>query len=138
MDNSNKGFRSGKSFNDLERQQIIEEYLRSNLTKTQIWKKHTGQNQEHGTILKWMRQLGYIVGQSSLEKERKRLIYHPDFFMSDKNTTTDKSPEELKEEVSQLQKQLKEAQLKAEGYKLMIEIAEKELNIPIRKKSDTK
>jgi transposase len=30
------------------------------------------------------------------------------------------------------------AQLKAEGYEIMIEIAEKELNVPIRKKPDTK
>jgi transposase len=47
-------------------------------------------------------------------------------------------PLELQKRIKELEKQLETAQLKAEGYELMIEIAEKELKIPIRKKSDTK
>ena len=39
---------------------------------------------------------------------------------------------------SELKKQLEETQIKAEGYNLMIDIAEKQFNIPIRKKPGTK
>jgi transposase len=138
MDYSKNGFRSGRTFNETERHEIIKEYLNGTQTKTEIWKKHTGQQQEHGTILKWMRQLGYIVEEFSIEKERKRAINYPYLSMSDDKITPSKSPEELQQEILQLQKQLEVTQLKAEGYELMIEIAEKELNLPIRKKSNTK
>ena len=47
-------------------------------------------------------------------------------------------PKDLQKRIKELERQLENAQLKAEGYELMIEIAEKELKIPIRKKSDTK
>jgi hypothetical protein len=47
-------------------------------------------------------------------------------------------PIALQRRVKELEKQLENAQLKAEGYELMIEIAEKELKIPIRKKFATK
>ena len=50
----------------------------------------------------------------------------------------DKDPVALQRRINELEKQLETAQLKAEGYALMIEIAEKELKIPIRKKSGTK
>jgi transposase len=45
---------------------------------------------------------------------------------------------DLQKRIKELERQLENAKLKAEGYELMIEIAEKELKIPIRKKSGTK
>ncbi|MEX2396857.1 MAG: hypothetical protein WD491_07525, partial [Balneolales bacterium] len=50
----------------------------------------------------------------------------------------DKTPEQLQKQIKELEKQLEMARLKAEGYEIMIDIAENELNIPIRKKPDTK
>ncbi len=47
-------------------------------------------------------------------------------------------PRDLQKHIKELDRQLENAQLKAEDYELMIEIAEKELKISIRKKSDTK
>ena len=46
--------------------------------------------------------------------------------------------EELRREVERLKKELKEAELRAEAYSMMIDIAEKELKVAIRKKSGTK
>jgi hypothetical protein len=46
-----------------EREAIIQEYLAGKSTKAQIWRKYTGQEQEHGELLKWMRKLGYISQQ---------------------------------------------------------------------------
>jgi hypothetical protein len=40
--------------------------------------------------------------------------------------------------IKELERLLEDEQLRSEAYRRMIEIAEKDLNIPIRKKSDTK
>lgn len=50
----------------------------------------------------------------------------------------DESREELLLKIKQLERLLEDAQLKAEGYSKMIDIAERELKIAIRKKSNTK
>ena len=42
------------------------------------------------------------------------------------------------QQIEHLKKELEDARLLAEGYKRMIEIAETELKIPIRKKPNTK
>ena len=49
----------------------------------------------------------------------------------------DKTKAELSE-IAALKKELEDAKLLAEGYRRMIEIAEQELKIPIRKKPNTK
>ena len=46
--------------------------------------------------------------------------------------------EQLRREVERLKKDLRAAELKAEAYSLMIDLAEKELKVAIRKKSGTK
>jgi transposase-like protein len=48
-----------KYFTDSEKQQIIQELLNSGCTKREIWEKYTGQEEERGQLLRWMRQLGY-------------------------------------------------------------------------------
>ena len=40
--------------------------------------------------------------------------------------------------IKQLERQLEDEQIRAEAYRRMIDIAERDLNIPIRKKSNTK
>ena len=51
--------KSGKYFTEIERHKIIRELLSSGCTKQAIWQKYTGQTEEHGHLLTWMRQLGY-------------------------------------------------------------------------------
>jgi hypothetical protein len=64
-----------KYFTDSEKHQIIQELLDSRSTKAEIWQKYTGQNEEHGQLLRWMRKLGYdtpvpiVIG-------RVRMIFH--------------------------------------------------------------
>ena len=48
-----------KYFTDAEKHQIIQELLSSQCTKVEIWEKYTGELEEHGHLLRWMRQLGY-------------------------------------------------------------------------------
>ena len=45
---------------------------------------------------------------------------------------------ELKRKIEKLEKQLKDAEMKALAYSTMIDIAEKELKISIKKKHNTK
>ena len=62
--------------------------------------------------------------------------------MSKKLTT--KTPEEsfeilqLRKRINELENQLKDAEMKAIAYSTMVDIAEKEFKIPIRKKLNTK
>lgn len=46
-------------FTEDEKRSIIEEWLNSNCTKRAIWEKYTGQKEEKGNLLRWMRELGY-------------------------------------------------------------------------------
>jgi transposase len=45
---------------------------------------------------------------------------------------------QLKKRIAELEKQLKDAEMKAIAYATMVDIAEKEFNIPIKKKFNTK
>lgn len=121
-----------------EREEMIKEYLAGDYSKVEIWRKYTGQTVERGKMLNWMRILGYADKVGSPVKrnialplaQQEPLILTPN--------QNDQVPKDLYKRIKELERQLENAQLKAEGYELMIEIAEKELKIPIRKKSDTK
>jgi hypothetical protein len=121
-----------------EREEMIKEYLTGNYSKVEIWKKYTGQSVEHGKMRHWMRMLGY---SEKIENPIKRdlssgFIRQEQPILATKDNPQD--PRDLQKRIKELERQLENAELKAEGYELMIEIAEKELKIPIRKKSDTK
>lgn len=63
--------------------------------------------------------------------------------MAKKEKSEDKSAEDfktlqLKKRIAELENQLKDAELKAITFSTMVDIAEREFNIPIRKKYNTK
>jgi transposase-like protein len=117
------------SFSDAEKRQIIEEYLKGGKTKADVWRQFTGRHEEHGIIVKWMRRLGYV------EKFRPSVITLPPMPAANKPQP---SVEELQNKIKQLEQQLLDSQLKEEAYKRIIDIAEKELKVSIRKKPNTK
>ena len=126
--------KSGRHFSILERHELIKVYLSSGCTKSAIWKKYTGQS-EHGTLIKWMRDLGYcptsnpnqaIIATNKVEMSKKELSEH------------EFEKLQLEKRIVELEKQLKDAELKAIAFSTMVEIAEKEFKIPIRKKYNTK
>jgi len=128
--------RKWRHFRESEKVEIVEDYLRSDLSKRAIWEKHTGQVEEHGQILRWMRELGYIDFEerkiSTLAKTKKP--------MKKKLTTQGEDFETvlLKKRISELEKQVKESELKAIAFSTMVDIAEREFGISIRKKYNTK
>jgi hypothetical protein len=133
------GLRSGSSFTISERHQIIQEMLSSNCTRAGIWRKYTGQSAEHGFLLRWMRQLGY-----PMELTVRRTTFGGNNNLMAKNQTTTSKAEDsfeilqLKKRISELETQLKDAEMKAIAFSTMVDIAEKEFKIPIRKKLNTK
>ena len=141
MDKQSKvisGLRSGRSFTIAERHRIIQEMQSSQSTKREIWNKYTGQSEEHGCLLKWMRQLGYD------EHSNRRFNFDGNnILMTNKKRTLQIGEEsfeilQLKKRVLELENQLKDAEMKAIAFSTMVDIAEKEFNIPIRKKLNTK
>lgn len=127
-----------KYFTDSERHLIIQEMLKTGCTKRDIWEKYTGYDEEHGQLLRWMRKLGY---DDSIPTRRPNFALNP-FQMKKKKQ--DKIPNQsfenlqLKKRIEELEKQLKDAEMKAIAFSTMVDIAENEFNIPIRKKYNTK
>jgi hypothetical protein len=133
----------GKYFTEEEKHRIIQEFISSQCTKVELWEKYTGEVEEHGQILRWMRHLGY-----STEFQKRRPNIASNIYSMANNkikpdkqiNTIDESFEnlQLKKRITELEKQLKDAELKAIAFSTMVDIAEKEFKIPIRKKFNTK
>ena len=129
MDKSKKELiRIGGSIGWEEREAMINEYLKGNYTKVEIWNKYTGQDAEHGQLLTWMRRLGYISKKKHI-KNSKKFLFSQEQKAYSLDTSNKKSPLELQQYIEKLERQLEIEKLKAEGYELMIEIAEKELKL---------
>lgn len=127
------GLKNGRDFSYEERKLIVEEYLSSGCKKRDIWKKYTGQEEEHGELLRWIRQLGYedTGGISPYIAKKNEVMAKSKIQYSDENF-------QLKEKIKDLEKALVNSELRSSAYETMIEIAEKELKISIKKKSFTK
>jgi len=134
--------KAGKHFSVEDQHKIIQEMISSGCTKREIWKKYTGQLEERGQLLRWMNKLGY-----SSYRPRRNAILEDKIIKMAKNKTVihiTKASEsnyetpQLQKRIFELEKQLKDAELKAIAYSTMLDIAEKEFKIPIRKKLNTK
>jgi len=90
----------------------------------------------HSLIHDWLRKLGYLPGRN--RRTHAAYIDLQTHSALTKKTNKDKELSEEQKQVKLLQKELEDARLLAEGYRRIIEIAEQELKIPIRKKPNTK
>lgn len=121
-------------FSDAEKRLIIQDYLSGNETKQSVYSRYTGYPAENGKITMWMRKLGIedkFVKHANFEgmpKRKKEIEVGSDEFET----------LQLKKRVEELERQLQAAELKAIAFSTMVDIAEKEFNIPIRKKYNTK
>jgi len=128
----------GYQFSEIEKHQMIRELLSTHCTKQWLWEKYTGELQEHGQLLRWMRELGY---QTIIKTTKRNIVSNIDIMAKDKGPIEPEDSFEnlqLKKRISELEKQLKDAELKAIAFSTMVDIAEKEFKIPIRKKFNTK
>jgi transposase len=81
--------------------------------------------------LRWMRQLGYVPKKNSINFAPKLITMES---KTDKNTDL----KELQKRIKELEQALEQSELKAYAYSVMVDLAEKEFNIPIKKKYGSK
>lgn len=109
---------------DWMKRKACQEYLSGESNKKDIQRKYGIRG--NGRLLYWLQELGY------LNQDRQPITkYMP-------KEPKEQDPEQLKQRVKTLEKALEEAWMRAEGFQVMIEQAEKEFKIPIRKKFNTK
>jgi len=113
---------------------VIKEYLSGGVSKYSLQKKYG--IKMHSPLNRWMRELGY------LDNEQKAGYSSPSkaFPLPSKKVNKDQLPAHLSQEqrIKELERLLEDEQLRSEAYRRIIEIAEKDFNIPIRKKPDTR
>jgi len=88
------------------------------------------------TISRWLNKLGQSV---ILEEGIERITLKKYNIVSKKNKITESDQiQELRKQIKQLEKEKADAELKAKLYDKMIDIAEEQFKIPIRKKYVTR
>ena len=102
---------------------VCEEFLKGNLTLRGMEHKHGLGNSR---LTYWLREYGYQVKRPYILETRD---------MTKQKIDTDANESS---KIRELEKQLELSRLEAAAYRKMKEIAEDELKIEIRKKSDTK
>lgn len=113
------------------KRKVIEEYFQTGVTKMALLRKY-GIKTKSG-IQRWMKKLGYQDIYMPADFNFGKLIFTP---LPDVIKSTD--VDELQKKIQELEHQLQDEKLRSEAYERIIEKAEKELKIPLRKKFDTR
>jgi transposase len=134
MYNSNDFVR--RTFYSLElKHQICKEHIDNGVSLRDCVEKYNLSS--HSLVHDWLRQLGYIAGMN--RRTRSAYIGIENFkSLPDKPKKKNAPLTPDQQQIDLLKKELEDAKLQAEGYRRMIEIAESELKIPIRKKPNTR
>ena len=121
--------------NDFKRK-VIEEYLSTGCSKESLLRKYS--IRFGGAIQLWMRQLGY----EDIYKEKPYFSSLRDDSLKKQDSQQGaQDPEDeasLKKRIKQLERQLEDEKFRSEMYDRMINLAEKQFKITIRKKPNTK
>jgi transposase-like protein len=132
-----KGEHFNSKYPEKFKRKVIEEYLRTGCTKMDLVRKYKIRSKSG--ITSWMQELGY--------EDINRKMYYFEVLnratlMAGKKSKKQKPPVSeqtaLLEKIKLLELKLEEEKLRSEMFSRMVEIAEKDLNIPIRKKYNTK
>jgi transposase len=118
-------------YSEAFKRQVIEEYLRTGAPKMVLMRKY-GIQFKSG-IITWMRSLGYLP-----PKVKGVKLAGTNYIALAKPTKKQPASDTAEAEIARLKRQLEDEQLRSQMYLRMIDIAEKEYHIPIRKKPDTK
>jgi len=121
------GLKERQYYSDSFKKGVVEEVLSGKISKEEARKKYNLKGK--CAVLKWIRTFDKI--EASVKKEEQEYLISE---MKENSANT----EDLQKRIKELEKALEEATLKADAYSTMIDIAEKDLKINIRKKSSTK
>lgn len=116
-----------RTYNDEFKHHVIKQVITGQLTRAEAQRKYNLGG--HGHITTWMRTLGYLDQIPLPVKEQRPLA------------ESDGDPEDsaaLKKQNKELKQLLKQEQMRSEFYQQIIDTAERELGVAIRKKSDAK
>lgn len=118
-------------FDESFKRMVVEEYLTTKCSKMELLRKYNIHFKS--AIQTWMRKLGYEDTHRSqkIKFDRALPLIVP---MSTKNENT----HELQRRIQELEQQLQDEKFRSEAYLRIIDKAEKELKIPIKKKLNTK
>ena len=116
------------------RQQAITEYLTQGVGYRQLAKKY---GVSRTTINKWVMIHQGIHNLAPTEKQQKYYLSGMKNNAENNDVPEDKNTRELTQKIALLEKQLAWEKLRSEALDTMINIAEKQLDISIRKKSGT-
>lgn len=107
--------------------QVVQEYLGTNMSQKELMEKYNIRG--NNTIKKWMRKFDLALPsdqqielQRIMAKEKEKTVYE----------------RELEAKIKKLEAQLEDEKLRTLALSTMIDLAEKEFKIPIRKKSGAK
>jgi transposase-like protein len=125
--------RSIREYSESFKRKVIEEHLNTGASQSSLLRKYDIRFK--GAFQKWMQQLGYInIYQKVGHLQSTTLL--PLSAKKKKISTSAESGQEAR--IKELERLLEDEQLRSEAYSRMIDIAEKEFHIPIRKKPNTK
>lgn len=124
-----------KNYYSLELQhKICKEHIEKGVRLADLVRKY--ELSCHSLIHEWLRKLGYLPG--SKKRARSAYIGLENYQDLKKSSKKSKPKTAEQQEIELLRRQLADSRIQAEGYRRMIEIAEAELKISIRKKPYTK
>jgi len=114
-------------FTDDFKLEVVQDYLSTDISQEELKKKYnfTGNN----NIYNWMRKFG-------LSKPSEDQIKLHRVMSKEKQKST--SEQELELKIKKLEEDLKREQFRTKALNIMIDIAERELKVDIRKKSGAK
>lgn len=120
-----------RTYNDEFKHHVIKQVITGQLTRAEAQRKYNLGG--HGHITTWMRNLGYLNPTLLPVKSQptKPADEQPDGEQPKDNSSLKKQNKELKQ-------LLKQEQMRSEFYEQIIDTAERELGVAIRKKSDAK
>lgn len=114
-------------YTDQEKKTIIQDYLTSGKSVKEIHAKYNIHG--HSEIQDWMNKFG-------LRKKNEKLIKIASILKKEKNPIT-KDPQ-FENRIKELKQQLEDEKLRSLLFETMIDIAEEQLHVSIRKKSGAK
>lgn len=118
------------------RRKVVEEYLSGNESQRQMTKRYGIKSRS--TIPRWIKELGYSNVKSEVIRKPKFELKTYSCMPSQKSSDSSEDPQKLQKRIEELERELEDEKLRTEAYQRMIEKAEKDLKITIRKKPFTK
>jgi hypothetical protein len=118
-------------FDESFKRMVIEEYLATKCSKMALLKKYNIHFKS--AIQTWMKKLGY---EDTLRHQRTKFDIALPLTLA--MPTKSENVQELQKKIQELEQKLQDEKLRSEAYLRIIDKAEKELKVSIKKKHNTK